>query len=262
MQALPNPTELLVGALAFMRVSAIMFSLPIIGDSPTPVRARILTSLAVTIGVFPVLPTSWYATVATEFLPFVSTLLRELTIGLVFGFAARMLFDGMITAAGVVSYQMGFGTGSLFMPDFGAAMDSYTAFHRIIVMMIFMALSMHHIFLTGVFESFTQIPAGGMSFKGSLAEILIGISSNILSVAVQLSAPILIAVLFATAALGLIARTVPQMNVFTMSFQANFFLGLVVYIATLPFFPEWMRTHFFESKDHLFAALKAMGQSG
>jgi flagellar biosynthetic protein FliR len=259
MQALPNPTELLIGALAFVRVSAIMFSLPLIGDSPTPVRARILASVAITAGLIPVLPTSWYASVGLDMLSFVNLLIRELTIGLIFGFAARMLFDGLIMAAGVVSYQMGFGTGMLFMPDFGGQMDSYTAFHRIVVMLIFLVLSMHHIFIAGIFESFKLIPAGGLAFNGPLAVMLLDISSGIFVIAIQLSAPILVAVLFTTAALGLIARTVPQMNVFTLSFPANFFIGLLVYIATLPFFPEWMREHFYTGKDQLFATLKAMG---
>lgn len=261
MIALPNPTELLIGALAFMRVSSIMFALPIIGDSPTPLRARLLASLALTIGIFPVLPSSWYAQVGLDFLPFVSVLIRELTIGLVFGFAARMLFDGLIMAASVVAYQMGFGTANLFMPDFGESMDGYTAFHRIVVMLIFLALSLHHVFLAGIFESFKLIPAGGMAINGSLGVILLQMTSGIFSIAVQLSAPILVAVLFATAALGLIARTVPQMNVFAMSFPVNFFIGLSVYIATIPFFPEWIQDYFYDSKDQLFLVLKAMAQS-
>lgn len=261
MVALPNPTELMIGALAFMRVSSIMFSLPIIGDAPTPLRARLLASLAITVGVFPILPASWYAHVGLEFLPFVSVLIRELTIGLVFGFAARMLFDGIIMAASVVSYQMGFGTANLFMPDFGGSMDGYTAFHRIVVMLIFLALSLDHIFLAGIFESFKLIPAGGMSINGPLGVLLLDLTSGIFTVAVQLSAPILVAVLFTTAALGLIARTVPQMNVFTMSFPANFFIGLSVYIATMPFFPEWMQDYFYTSKDQLYAVLKAMSHN-
>lgn len=261
MQALPNPTELLIGALAFMRVSAIMFSLPMIGDAPTPVRARILASLAVTIGLYPMLPPSWYGTIGLDLLSFISITIREVTIGLVFGFAARMIFDGIIMGASVVAYQMGFGTANLFMPDFGAQMDGFTALHRLVVMLIFLALSMHHIFIAGIFESFTLIPAGGMHFNGPLGVVLLQISSGILSIAVQLSAPILVAVLFTTAALGLIARTVPQLNVFTMSFPANFFIGLMVYIATLPFFPEWMRDHFYNSKDQIFAALKAMAHN-
>jgi len=259
MQSLPNPTELLIGALAFMRVSAIMFSLPLIGDAPTPVRARVLVSLAITVGIFPVLPNTWYASIGLDMLSFFSLIIRELTIGLLFGFAARMLFDGLIMAASVVSYQMGFGTGSLFMPDFGGQMDSYTAFHRIVIMLIFLALSMHHIFIAGIFESFKLVPAGGLAFNGPLGVMLLEISSGVFAIAVQLSAPILVAVLFTTAALGLIARTVPQMNVFTLSFPANFFIGLLVYIATLPFFPEWMRQHFYNGKDQLFATLKAMG---
>jgi flagellar biosynthetic protein FliR len=126
-------------------------------------------------------------------------------------------------------------------------------------MLIFLVLSMHHIFIAGIFESFKLIPAGGLSLNAPLAVMLLDISSGVFVIAVQLSAPILVAVLFTTAALGLIARTVPQMNVFTISFPANFFIGLLVYIATLPFFPEWLREHFYTGKDQLFATLKAMG---
>ena len=69
-------------------------------------------------------------------------------------------------------------------------------------------------------------------------------AAGLLAIAIQLAAPILVALLFTMAAMGLIARTVPNMNAFIMSFPASFLVGLVVYIATLPFFPNWMTDHF------------------
>ena len=60
------------------------------------------------------------------------------------------------------------------------------------------------------------------------------------------------------AALGLVARTVPQLNVFTMSFPLSFTIGLVIYIATFPFFPGWMREHFLDVHEGLAAAVRGL----
>lgn len=64
------------------------------------------------------------------------------------------------------------------------------------------------------------------------------------SIALQLATPILVALLFTMAALGILARTVPQLNVFIVSFPISFAVGLTIYIATLPLYPNWFRNHY------------------
>lgn len=259
MNSLPDPTTLLVGALAFLRIGAIMFALPVIGDAPTPVRARVLLSLALTIGLYPIIPKSWTPAVTTDVLMVAAYVVREVMIGLVVGYVARAAFDGMILAASVVSYQMGFGTANLFMPDFNGQMDSFTAFHRILVMLIFLALGMHNIFISALVDTFRIIPGGTASLGGQLGPLFIQISGGILSIGIQLAAPILVALLFAMAAMGLVARTVPNMNAFVMSFPVSFTLGMVMYVATLPFFPGWMQEHFLgATRENLIGAIRAL----
>lgn len=255
---LPDPSQLLTGALAFLRIGAILFALPMIGDPPTPVRARILTAFALTVGLYSSLPAAFAPRLDTDLLSLAGYVVREVLIGVVIGYLGRAAFDGLLMAANVVAYQMGFSTASLFVPDAGVQMDGFTAFHRLIVMLIFLSLNLHHIFFAAIAESFSVIPGGTAAMHGSLITILVQTSASIFAIAIQLAAPILVALLFTMAGLGLVARTVPQMNVFTMSFPISFGVGLAVYIATFPFFPEWMQEHFLAQKAEMFTALKAM----
>ncbi len=261
MQALPDPNQLLVGALAFLRIGAIIFALPMFGDSPTPIRVRVLLSLAITIGIFGVIPPNWSPNLQADVLVVTSYILREILVGLTIGFCARVAFDGMMMAAAVVAYQMGFGTANLYLPDYNEKMDGFSAMHRMLLMLIFLSLGLHQIFFTAIADTFLLIPGGAATFSGSGASIIVKLTSGILAIAIELAAPILVALLFTMAALGLVARAVPNMNAFIMSFPLSFTVGLVIYIATLPLFPNWMSTHFDDVKGQIHSAVLGLSAS-
>lgn len=260
MQGLPDPNQLLIGALAFLRIGGIMFALPIIGDSPTPVRARVLLSLALTVGLYPMIPVGWTPSLAVDVLSIAAYIVKELAIGLTVGFVARMAFDGILMAASIVSYQMGFGTANLFLPDFTSQLDAFSAFHRMVVMLTFLTLGLHHVFIGAVADTFRLIPGGAAQLSGSLGTLLVEITGGIIAIGLQLAAPILVALLFTMAALGLIARTVPNMNIFVMSFPVSFFTGMIVYVATLPFFPHWMQEHFLSTQEQLMGVVRSLAR--
>lgn len=239
-------------------MSSILFALPVFGDSPTPVRVRVLASLALTIAMHPLLPPGWVPRLGVDVIAFSFYVAREILVGVVIGFLARAAFDGILMAANIVAYQMGFGTATLLMPEMGGTVDAFTVFHRMIVMLIFLTLGLHHVWISALADSFRLIPGGAALPQGGLGVLLIEVTAGVFATALQLAAPLLVALLFAMAALGLVARTVPQMNVFAMSFPVSFFLGLVIYAATLPFFPSWMQEHFEGGQESLFAALRLL----
>ncbi len=255
----PIPVEtILRGALIFIRVGGILFALPIFGDQPTPVRVRILLSVALSLALLPIIPPDWGSKLPHDVLAMAILVVKELVIGLLIGFVARAAFEGILMAASLVGYQMGFGTASLFMPDHSDSLSSFAAFHRIVVVMIFLFLDLHHIFFKGIVDAFALIPDGNAVLQAPVARILIDTTAQIFTIGLQLSAPILVALLFTMAALGLIARTVPQLNVFVMSFPASFFIGLLVYIATLPLYPGWVESHFRETTDVISGVLRGL----
>ena len=79
----------MIGALAFMRIGAIMMALPVFGDAPTPLRARIMLALAVTVGVFPTLPASWGPDLNVDTFLIGAFIVKEILIGLFIGYIAR-----------------------------------------------------------------------------------------------------------------------------------------------------------------------------
>jgi flagellar biosynthetic protein FliR len=124
--------------------------------------------------------------------------------------------------------------------------------------MIFLGLNLHFVFINAISQAFELIPLAASIADEGIATIFINTSAGMFTVAIQLAAPIMVALLFTMAALGLVARSVPQMNVFTLSFPVNFFVGLMVYLACFPFFPSWVSHHFGESAMDISNVLRGM----
>jgi flagellar biosynthetic protein FliR len=246
---------LLTAAYCFIRVGGVIFSLPLFGESTVPMRVRLFLTIAISYCIFPTISPSWTPAFRDDALWFAISILRELMIGLVIGFSAKLMFEGIILAANLVGYQMGFGTGSLLLGDAEAEMTSFTALHRIMVTMVFFSLSLHHSFITSLASTFELIPAGAAFPNQNLTTIMISATAAIFKTAIQLAAPIFVAMLFTTAALGLIARTVPQLNVFTLSFPISFFIGLGVYIASTPYLNQWIHEHFSTMEEVLMTSI-------
>ena len=250
--------NILTGALIFVRVSAILFAMPFFGDAPTPVQIRILLGVALAFLMQAVVPANWLESLPQDPIAYAILVLREICIGLFLGFVARLAFDAIIMAASLVGFQMGFGVADLFMPDADMQMNAFTAFHRIVLMMIFLTLNLHHMYIDGMARTFTLIPAGGVLPDKDLGIFLIKMTSGVFTVAMQMAAPVLVALLFANTALGLVARTVPQLNVFTMSFPVGFFIGLFVYMACLPYYPEWAGGYFEQARLNMLETIKGL----
>jgi flagellar biosynthetic protein FliR len=255
--------DILTAGATFLRISCIVSLLPLFGERSVPVRVRILLSLALTAGIYPMLPGNYerQVTLALSDIGALSLLMvKEMLIGLVLGYTAQLAFDGIVMAANMVGIQMGFNTGSIFMPDSEEQTNGFSALHRLLIILIFLALNMHHIYIRSIWDSFQIIPIGKALPSGSLHTILLTVSAGIFATSVQLAAPILVGLLFSTAAMGLVNRAVPQANVFVMSFPTNFFVGLFLYMALLPLLPGWLQIHFQQSQQQIMAAMASLSR--
>ncbi len=250
--------SILTAALVFTRISALLYALPFFGDEPIPAQVRILLGVALAFGFQSRVPAGWLTAFPTDMLPFTIMVVKEVSIGLFLGFVGRLAFDGILMAASLVGYQMGFGTADLIYPGLNTQVSAFTAMHRGVIMLIFLSLNLHHIYLDGIIKTFEFIPAGGAIPSREILPFLMRLTSGIFQVALQLSAPVLVALIFANSALGLAARTVPQLNVFTMSFPVGFFVGMCIYLACIPFFPEWTTRHFEMSRGYMHEMIKGL----
>jgi flagellar biosynthetic protein FliR len=257
-----DTNQILTATAVFLRVLGIITLLPLFGEGGVPLRVRIIISVALSFGIYPLIPANYanlvHEAVRIGFSAIALLIAKELLIGVVIGFCAKLAFDGIVMSAYIVGIQMGFNTSNIFLPDSTDATNGFSAMHRILIILIFLSLNMHHIYLTSIYDTFRIIPIGFAMPSAGLAEVMIQTSAAIFMTALQLAAPTLVGLLFATAALGLISRAVPQANVFVLSFPVSFFTGLIIYMAMLPMLPGWLRGHFIGSQEQMMTAISTL----
>ena len=92
----------------------------------------------------------------------------------------------------------------------------------------FLIIDGHHIILLAMTKSFEMVPLGGIQLTEMLARGLISMSAGVFAMAIQMAAPIITALFLTSLALGIMARTVPQMNVFVVGFPLKIGIGMGV----------------------------------
>lgn len=238
--------QILICVAYFVRISALLFVMPFFGDRNVPIQVRILIAASLSIGFYGIIPKSSILNLDFDAFSIFFLLLKEVTVGVMIGYICKLMFEGIIMAANLVGYQMGFGTANLLMPGSDIQLNPFTALHRYIVFALFLNLGLHHIFINGVASTYDLIPLGHFQITEILGESLVAASVLIFTIALKLSAPILVSLLFTMAALGLIAKSVPQLNVFTLSFPLSFFVGLSIYMAMTPYLPDWLNQFYLD----------------
>ena len=237
---------------AFIRVNALLSFLPVFGDQTVPLKFRIGLSSVLAVFVIGDLKYSSPLVDSLDIFEIIDFVLSEIIVGICIGFVSKICLDTVIVAASLVATQMGFGADKLFIPDFSGELDSFTAFHRMLIHMLFLSLNLHFGIVIAIKKSFDIIPLFNVKLSKELVLYLINQSGDIFLTSMQLAAPILIAILISTAALGILSRSVPQLNIFAISYAINFLLGMVIYIATLTMFPDWVSGKFEENIQSIY----------
>ncbi len=247
--------DLLNLGLIFIRVGTVFFTLPLFSEKQISTQLRVLLSVVVSLFVFMLIPKKFLIVESLDFLPLAILILKEIVLGVSIGFVSHMIFESIVSAANIAGFQMGFGTANLLAPGSMEHVNAFSSLHRLVVVLMFLALNLHQIFLKSLFKSFEMIPLGASFPKSSLGALMVRVSADIFLISLNLSGPLFVALLFAMVAMGLIARTVPQMNVFTMSFPVSFFIGLMVYVAMIPFLRDWFEKYFNLKMNYVFEAM-------
>ncbi|MBP6217449.1 MAG: flagellar biosynthetic protein FliR [Oligoflexales bacterium] len=233
-------------SLIFIRISCILTMLPLFGEDTTPLRVRLFFSLAILFALYPTVPLSFSENNGT--LHFGRIFFSEIIIGLGFGFMSKLLLEALSMSSQLVGHQMGFATVNAIFSSDDPQVSSFMLLNKTVILIIFLTLNFHHVFIQAIHQSFSVVPIGSAHLSQEFLLFLLKNLRHIFLVSLQFSAPILISVLFATSVLGLLAKVFPQINIFSLSFPINFFVGLIVYVGSLRFFPSWIARFY---SDHL-----------
>ena len=219
--------------LILLRVSTLLIVAPIFGHRLFLARAKVGLAVMVSMVVFPLVDGF---DVPEGFFPYAVMMVGEVILGLVLGYVVLLLFIGVQFAGQLAGLQMGFGIVNVIDPQSHDQISIIGQFLNILAILMVLTLDGHHIILNGLLGSFEAVPLGGVVLQASIAHKLIALSSEVFVIAIKISAPILVALFLISTAMGVLARTVPQMNVFIVGFPVQLAVGLSVLVATLPLF--------------------------
>ena len=243
----------------FVRVGAILISLPFFGSGNVPARLKTGLAFLVSLIAYPLIKFDGII-FPTGLFPLSIALASEVFIGLIIGYASRLVFAGVQMAGHLVGFQMGFGIVNVIDPSTSSQVSVTSQFENILAMLIFLSINAHHWFLKGIVESFSLVPLLGFHFTGAVANIMVDIFKNVFIIGIKLGAPVIAALFFTTIALGLVARTVPQINVFIIGFPLQIGIGLLMMGLTMSFFNMAMKGAFIQMGNDMYLLMKGMGQ--
>jgi flagellar biosynthesis protein FliR len=221
----------------FLRVSILFFLLPLFGATGIPSLWKIGLSAVISLVLTPVIP-------APQVLPqsvpdVMAGVVSEAILGLSLAFGARVLIASVQLAGQFMGFQMGFSMARAIDPQDGAQSTSLSQFLYIFMVLLFLIMDGHHLFIAALAKSFYLVPPCMFVPRPALAQLLIQTGGQMFLVALKISAPILIALFLVNLCLGIVARTVPQVNILMIGFPLNIGVGLILFGLTLTSLPPY-----------------------
>lgn len=241
--------------LVFLRVSVIMVTLPLFDNRSIPPIFKVGLSLAVTLVLVPVLEIETFPVVSAV-VPFVLGAVTEVVLALAIGLSVRLLFTGIQLAGQLAGMQMGFAMANVMDPGTSSQVSIMAQLNYLIAVLIFLSINAHHWFLYAVADSFAIIPPLGFHIRGALTEQIISLAASMFVIAIKVGAPVMAALLLTSAALGIVARTVPQMNIFIVAFPLKIMVGFFFLILALPYLSGFLQDIFGGIGKEIFLILR------
>ena len=249
--------QLQIFFLIFLRVGAIMMFIPVFDSRNIPVLFKAGLAFSVSILLFPILKLNDIPFI-TSTIPFGIGVIGEIMLGAVIGLSVKLIFAGIQLAGQLAGFQMGLSIANVMDPVTSAQISIIAQLNNLMAMLIFLTINAHHMFLRALAESFRLIPPFDVQFSNSLIEHLISLSGNMFIIAIKVGAPVIVALLLTNVAFGLIARTVPQMNIFLVAMPIQIVVGLLFLAFALPYLLPFFRQIFNESGRDILLLLRAM----
>lgn len=216
----------------FARTGAMVMTLPGIGDRWVPPRIRLVFALALSLIMLPLVDKLFPPIPAT--LPaMIGAMSGELLIGIAIGFTVRIIITAVLFAGSVVAFQTGLAFAQSVDPAQGVQSTLFGAFFSVLSVALIFATDLHFLLLSAMHDSYTLFRPGGAFPAGDFLQVALKAIGDSFTVAIQIAAPFLVFGLVFYLGVGILARLIPQVQVFFLAMPANILLGLLLFMLLL-----------------------------
>jgi len=219
-----DSSEVIAFVLILVRMAGLFLTAPVFSSKNINVMVKAAWILLVTFLIFPVVDFD-PNTLPAPGLGLGLAVIREVLVGLSIGMGSTMILSGVQMAGQIADTQMGLGLANVM-----------GQFYYMVGILVFLSVNGHHMLIKALVDSFSVVHLGQAHFTPALGTKMMGLFSQMFFVAFRVGAPIIGALFITNMALGVVARTVPQMNVFIVGMPLNLGVGLLIAATSMSFF--------------------------
>jgi flagellar biosynthetic protein FliR len=214
--------------LVFVRTGAMLMFLPPINQAGVPQRVRLVLALAISAALAPGLAHNYPVEAPTSPMALALLIAEDAIAGFLVGGMATIVMSGLSVAGSLISTQTGLAYAQLLNPTMGDSEPVVGNFLTLLGAVMIFATNMHHLAIGAIQGSYTLIPPGGALPTADMAELTIRLVSGSFALGIQLAAPFLVFSFAVNASIGLLARMMPQLQVFFIAMPINLLAGFLI----------------------------------
>lgn len=244
--------------LVLVRMASLFVVTPVFGSRNVPSYLKIAFAFFCSIIMVPLL-----GDVTVEynnFLSYAAMIVQEMAIGVIMGYTSYLIISALYLAGQIIDIQIGFGMVHVLTPTQDTQVPLTGNFLYILSIIFFLLINGHHVLLTALFKSYNLIPINSFVFNEVLYHNIINIFVETFAIGFKISIPILAASLLTEVALGILAKTVPQMNVFVVGMPLKVGVGLLTLIAMMPMLIATMNVTFDKMYSYIYLIIRSMAK--
>jgi flagellar biosynthetic protein FliR len=214
--------------LVFARIGAMVMLLPGFGETNIPTRIKLSIALLLTLIILP-LHRQAYQVDMHSLTPLLVLMLHEIVIGVVLGATARVTLSALQVAGSVIAQQLGLGFVTAIDPTQGQQGLLIGNFLTILGLTLLFATDSHHLVIAALNESYRIFAPGELMSSGDVASLATRAFAAAFKIGMQLSAPFLVFGLVFNIGLGVLARLMPQMQVYFVGVPLSILVGFLIF---------------------------------
>lgn len=241
--------------LIFIRISGIFIFSPFFSSKNVPNIVKIGFTFMFSIIVINVLDIN---SLNLKEANYVVLVIKELSIGLIIGFISYVFFSTFYVLGQIIDMETGFAMVNVFDPQFNTQIPVMGNFYYIMSFLIFLTINGHHLLIKALMDSYKLAPIGKFTIDKNIAFFMADIVSKSFSIGFRLSIPVITTILLIDILMGVLSRTMPQMNVFVVGMPLKIVVGLVVVMVTLPLFGVISNNVFEEMINSIYKFLRLL----
>jgi flagellar biosynthetic protein FliR len=231
-------TQFLIFVLVLGRIGGLVMTAPIFGSRSVPLQVRGLIAIGLALLITPL---HWREEVTDpgSILGLTLLLVEEIMLGVALGMGVKILFIGLQVSGQLVSHMTMLGLAEVADPSNENTVSVFTQLFDVVAVSVFLIIGGHRLVMAALLDTFQWMPPGRIVFSSSVSQALVDVLAHSFVLGVRAAAPTVVAVLMSILVMGLISRTLPQLNILVVGTTVNstvmlgalvFSLGIMVWI--------------------------------